>query len=487
MTNSAIYLRISADKGKATGETGLAVDRQEKDIRKMLSKKGWTAGKVYVDNDTTASGKKRRPAYEQMLEDFKNGQIQAISAWDLDRLWRVPSEFETLLELVDKQGLMLATVGGDADLSTDNGILYARIKVAVAADELRKRGARQRAKFAQDRESGKNHWRGRRPFGLELDGTLNQVEAQALRTIAEKLLDGATLASCVAWINEQGIKTTFGQEWVRTPLKRTLQHPRLIAKMEHEGELVPGNWEPVLEESTWLAVQQVLENRLIPQTKNTEKEYLLSGIATCFKCGAVAYGARMQRAAKGKAEQWVYRCSDRSAHFSKTMGRTDQYVIERTLALISVPGAEETYTSEASHTDISELRNKRAAELAEWAGWLTEAAEEGLKPSEYKKPRELHEKRLKAIDEAILEYERSALFSDLFSLSEKAETELRQAWDSLPLERRRRILRTVWESVTIEPTARGVRWNSKHIHLTPSEKSQELQGKQYEELLKILN
>ena len=479
----AIYTRISADK---TGDN-LAVDRQEVLIKADLKRRGFTAGKVYCDNSVSAtSATAKRPAYEAMIADWEGGQFQGIAAYDMDRLWRHPSQLEEIIDAADKKGLQLVTVAGDADLSTDNGRLFARIKAAVAKAETERRSQRQKDKFAQNRQQGKNFWKGRRPFGLELDGNLREVEAQALQTVAEKILDGATLASCVAWINEQGIKTTFDQEWTRTPLKRTLLHPRLVAKMEHEGELVEGNWKPVLDEATWVAVKQMLESRSIPQTKNTEKEYLLSGIATCFKCGAVAYGARIQREAKGRAEQWAYRCSDRSAHFSKTMNRTDTYVIERTLALISVPGAEETYTSEASQTDIKALRNKRVAELNSWSEWLTEAAEEGLKPSEYRKPRELHEARLKAIDEAILDYERNALFSDLFTLTEQAEQDLRNAWDDLPLERRRRVLRTLWKSIIIEPTARGVRWSEKHIHLEPTEKSHELQLKQYVELLKKL-
>ncbi|MHA7272572.1 recombinase family protein [Arthrobacter sp. TMT4-20] len=498
MTTSAIYLRISADKGKATGETGLAVDRQDAEIRKMLDRKGWKAGKVYTDNDLTASGAKRRPAYEQMISDFRTGEIQAISAWDLDRLWRVPTEFEALLQLVTDQGLMLATVGGDADLSTDNGILYARIKVAVAADELRKRAARQRAKFAQDREQGKNHWRGRRPFGLELDGSLNEREAEALQTVAGMILEGATLNKCVRWLNDEGVTTTFGGPWSRSPLKRTIMLPRLIGKMERnplskadiakikeeneklkkegkpipptpEPELVEGNWEPILEDSTWIAVRGILTNPAglrKSQTKHTEKDYLLSGVATCAKCGKKAYGTMLKRAKGNRVTAYAYRCADIAGHFSKTMDRTDKYVYESTMAMLMLPGAQGAYASVQTVNDLQSLREARAAELTYWEDWRKEAARERFPTDDYRLPREAHEGRLARINGELLSIERLEVIGidDTGALLEN--------WDSISLERKRSILRTVWKDIQIRSTGRGVRFSEDHIKLIPSAQTQ---------------
>ena len=170
MTTSAVYLRISKDKGLGTEDEGLAVDRQRKDIHKLLKAKGWEIGKEYLDNDVSASGKVPRPEYERMLADFEAGEIDAITAWKLDRLWRVPKELEHIIDLVEKTSLTVATVDSDIDLNTSQGRVMARVLTAFAQDELDKRSARQKAKFAQDREAGKDHWRGRRPFGLTLEG-----------------------------------------------------------------------------------------------------------------------------------------------------------------------------------------------------------------------------------------------------------------------------------------------------------------------------
>ena len=119
---AAIYLRQSEDRNGNM----LAVDRQREDCTKLCAERGW-ATTEYVDNDTSATAKKPRPAYQRMLADVQAGTIEAIVVWDLDRLYRQPRELEDLIDLADQKRLALATVSGDADLSTDMGRLVARI------------------------------------------------------------------------------------------------------------------------------------------------------------------------------------------------------------------------------------------------------------------------------------------------------------------------------------------------------------------------
>jgi DNA invertase Pin-like site-specific DNA recombinase len=469
MTTSAVYLRISKDKALGTESEGLAVDRQRKDIHKMLKAKGWKAGKEYLENDTSASGKVPRPEYQRMLADYAAGEFDAISAWDLDRLWRVPMEFEHLLTLVDKEGLRLATVGGEADLATDNGILYARIKVAVAASELSRRSARQKAKFAQDREAGKDHWRGRRPFGLTLEGKEVPEEADAIRAVAESVLDGGTISAGADYLNKAGIKTTFGGEWGRQPLRRTLMHPRLAGLREHNGELIEGNWDAVLERDTWEAVVAKLNTPGRAKPKRTDREYLLTGLITCAECGGKAYGIPTRKKLSSGVIKigYVYRCAN--THVSKSMVPTDNLVILKTLEALLSTDYEEV---EADKDALKALREARAHELKDWSDWQQEAADEGLRPSEIRPARERHETRLRDIEHRIAELEKVSLVR-MPTLDELAEStaddngqiELVFDWDALSLEKRRRLITTVWESITIHGQKKGARWDDSTIVL----------------------
>ncbi len=171
---AAVYLRQSVDR---LGDA-LAITRQRQDCLALCEKRGWTAHE-YVDNDKSAS-KGRRPAYESMLDDIRAGAIDAVVVWDLDRLHRRPMELEHFIDLADAKHLKLASVGGDADLSTDNGRLFARIKGAVARAEIERKSSRMKRAARQRAEAG--ICGGTRPFGYAESGNeFIECEAAALR------------------------------------------------------------------------------------------------------------------------------------------------------------------------------------------------------------------------------------------------------------------------------------------------------------------
>lgn len=471
MTTCAVYLRISKDKGLGTEDEGLAVDRQRKDIHKLLKAKGWKAGKEYLDNDVSASGKVPRPAYERMLKDFEAGEVDAIAAWKLDRLWRVPKELEHIIELVEKTSLTVATVDSDIDLNTGQGRVMARVLTAFAQDELDKRSARQKARFAQDREAGRNHWRGRRPFGLTLEGKEVPEEAQALRDIAESILDGGTISAGVELLNQRGILSTFNKPWQRQTLRRTLMLPRVAGLLEHDGELLPGNWDAVLDRDTWEAVCNIINTPGRAKPKKTEQEYLLSGLLTCGECGGRAYGIPTRKKLSDGSIRlgYIYRCA--LTHVSKSMRPTDDLVILKTLeALMSMDHKE----VEADKDALKALREARALELKNWHDWQQEAADEGLRPSEIRPHRERHEARLAELNRKIAELEKVSLVR-MPTLEELAEStadtegqiEMVFDWDALSLEKRRRLIETVWESITILATRKGARWDDKTVVMVP--------------------
>jgi len=81
---AAIYLRISQDR---TGEE-LGVERQRQDCEGVAARRGWDVQRVYVDNDTSAKGDKRRPAWEEMMTDVEAGRLDVIIGWTIDRTLR---------------------------------------------------------------------------------------------------------------------------------------------------------------------------------------------------------------------------------------------------------------------------------------------------------------------------------------------------------------------------------------------------------------
>ena len=186
---AAIYLRISLDREM----DGLAIDRQREDCEKLAQFRGWEIVETYVDQSISASDKtKKRPAYLRMVADYEAGLLDAIVCYDLDRLARQPRELEDWIDRAESRGLLLVTANGDADLGTDGGRMYARIKAAVARAEVERKGARQSRAHVQRARQGRPP-KGVCPMGYTTAGELIPHEAEAVRAIYAAFLRGDSL------------------------------------------------------------------------------------------------------------------------------------------------------------------------------------------------------------------------------------------------------------------------------------------------------
>lgn len=183
-TRCVIYLRISQDREA----DGLAIERQREDCENLARFKGWEVVKTYVDKSKSATDKASiRPAYEHMVTDYKTGGFSAIICYDLDRLTRQPRQLEDWIDAAEERGLALVTANGDADLSTDGGRMYARIKAAVARAEMERKAARQRLAHQQRARQGRPP-KGIRPLGYDKSGDQIHTEAKAVAAIYRAFL-----------------------------------------------------------------------------------------------------------------------------------------------------------------------------------------------------------------------------------------------------------------------------------------------------------
>jgi site-specific DNA recombinase len=319
--NVALYLRQSMDK--LADE--LVVTRQEAECRALCESRGWRVVAVYTDNDTSASAKSR-PDYERMPADYGTGKFQAVVAWDLDRLYRYPKQLEHLIDVAEKDGLTLATVGGDADLATDNGRLFARIKAAVARGEIERKGARQKAAARRRAVSGGRSWSSR-PLGITEDGTgLVEQEAEALRWAYQEVVRGGTFASIAREFNARGLRTTRDNEWTPTSLRPVLLNVRNIGRREYKGQDVgEASWPAIVDPGTFYSAVAVLRDA--PRGKGgSPRRNLLTGLVKCGRCGK---GMVAAQAGAGATKRKIYRCP--TGHLSTNADPLEVIVRKRAL------------------------------------------------------------------------------------------------------------------------------------------------------------
>jgi DNA invertase Pin-like site-specific DNA recombinase len=286
-----VYCRISLDR---SGD-GLGVDRQERLCRKLAADRGWPVAEIYVDNDKSAYSGKPRPAYGRMIRDIEAGLRDAVLCVDLDRLTRRPAELEAFMETADKQGIALANVSGDTDLSTSDGRFKARIMGAVARQESEKKGERV-SREAQQAASRGIARGSRRPFGFEDDlVTIRESEAALLRAAAQRLLDGGTTASIARDWNARQIPMPQGgtRGWSSTSIVPLLRNPRIMGARTYKGEVVVADaWPAILDRATFERLQARLRRTARP---GRPAKQLLSTIARCGNCGSPLWTSSRNR------------------------------------------------------------------------------------------------------------------------------------------------------------------------------------------------
>ena len=316
---AAIYTRISQDdelkearartreRANTSAETrGLAVKRQEADCRAKAEALGWDVVDVYTDNDTSASNGKKRPGFEQLLDDIAAGKIEAIVAYSSSRMYRRPADLQRLIDLARNPGIEIATiVSGKIDLDTADGRMLAGVLAQFDQSEIERMGERIRRKSAEIAAAGRPHGGGVRPLGyryeprrIEKDGTVtdgNYVvvpeEAEVVQGVVKGILEGRSMTSMVRELNERGLTTTKGARWTVPTMGKVIRNPVVAGLRTYKGTTVRGTWEPIItQEEQELASRMLTANhRGVMWAKGTKPKYLLSGLMRCAHCGGKLY------------------------------------------------------------------------------------------------------------------------------------------------------------------------------------------------------
>lgn len=310
---AAIYLRVSLD---ATGE-GLAVDRQREACLSIMAARGWKLADEYVDNSISATdAKKNRPGYNRLAADLEAGHFNALVCYDLDRLTRQPRQLEDWIDAADRGGLALVTANGEADLTTDAGRLFARIKLAVARSEVERKSVRQRDAAKQRSEIG------RPPLGVRLTGytpkgELVPDEAEIVRQVFTRFLDGEPLRGIARAFTDAGITTRHGKAWNPSTIRTILTNPRYAGRAVYQGQETGqrGAWTPIVTDEQYDATQAVLRDHGRRTQATTERKHLGSGLYLCAVCDLPVSAWSGGR----------YRCRP-GAHVNRAQGPVDDYV-----------------------------------------------------------------------------------------------------------------------------------------------------------------
>jgi hypothetical protein len=165
--------------------------------------------------------------------------------------------------------------------------------------------SRARVREAQDREArkGRRVGGGQRWFGYAriyanpdepnhkkrhiLREEINPVEAEAIRDAVVRVLDyGESVASIARDWTARGIKPVAAKQWWPTSIVGTLTSARLAGLREWQGKKYPTTqWQAIIDADTHERLVKLFGDPARRKHVVRAPAHLLSGIATCPKCG----------------------------------------------------------------------------------------------------------------------------------------------------------------------------------------------------------
>lgn len=462
---AGIYLRVSEDR---TGEE-LAVTRQGDDARALAARRDWTVAREYVDNDTSAAGKVRRPAFVVLIEDIRAGQLDAVIAWAFDRLCRSARDRLTLIEACRERNVIIALVrGSDLDLTTPSGRLTAGILGEVAQMEIDQKGDRTRRANLQAAEAGKPPG-GPVPFGFLPDRVTHHAEqAHAIVQAYGDLLAGASLAGIARRWNDQGLLSGRSRSrerdrgkqslWSAETLRVLLLNARNAGLREYKAELYPATWPAIVPEETWRAAVAVLTDPS-RRTAPPSTKRLLSGVALCGVCGSRLNAGTSRRTLSGET-YFAYRCRSSLGHVGRRGDLIDDFITDLVLHRLAQPDALERLRPQPPEVDVAALRAKATALRTKLETVALEFAEDdAVTPAQLRVMTRRIRDNLAEVEGALMEAGRVDILASLIGADDVAAT-----WeDDMDTDKQRAAIDALL-MIVVHPVGRGARvFNSETI------------------------
>jgi site-specific DNA recombinase len=287
----AIYTRVSTDYGLERDFNSLDAqhDAAQAYIRSQAHD-GWTQIRTRYDDGGFSGGSTDRPALQRLLSDIRDGKIDVVVVYKVDRLTRSLADFAKLVELFDSHRVSFVSVTQHFNTTTSMGRLTLNVLLSFAQFEREVTSERIRDKIAASKRKGL--WVGGMvPLGYESRDrkiVVQEEEAERVRAIFRRYLDLGSIGLLLPDLRKRRIVTKVrrlstgkirgGIPFTRGPLAYLLRNRFYIGEVVYKGQICPGEQPPILDRDLFDAVQAKLaEQRTTQQADRKPSGSLLVG------------------------------------------------------------------------------------------------------------------------------------------------------------------------------------------------------------------
>lgn len=297
----AIYTRKSTEDGLEQEFNSLDAQRLagENYIRSQVDE-GWEIIPDEYDDGGFTGGDMDRPALQRLMSNIKEGKIDCVVVYKVDRLSRSLLDFSRILETFDKHNVAFVSVTQQFNTANSMGRLMLNVLLSFAQFEREIISERTRDKIAAARRKGK--WVGGMPvLGYDVDPrgsklVVNDDEAVRVRTIFDLYLQHQSLITVIReldnrgwvskrWVTKKGVERG-GKTFTKTSLHKVLTNVTYRGKVRYKDEVHEGEHEAIVDPDIWQQVQTVMQRNGRTGGANVRNRFgaLLTGLLRCVTC-----------------------------------------------------------------------------------------------------------------------------------------------------------------------------------------------------------
>lgn len=305
----AIYKRVSTQEQALMG---YSLEEQERLLREACTNIGYEVHDVYSDSGISGKNITGRPEMKRMLNDAKEGKLDVVLCWKVNRLARNLLDLLEMANLLNKYNVAIKSYSEPFETETPQGKLQFHMMAAVG--EFERGTISQNVKMGMLARAREGKWNGGIVLGydvvktgLEIKGQtsrleVNAKEAEIIREIFAMYSKGKGYKAIANALNKKSCKSKKGNDFAVATIREILRNPVYIGKIRYNVRqdwnekrrkninpdpiIVDGEHEAIIDDVTWEKVQFNLSQSEGKPTRIYDGEYPLTGILRCPQCGA---------------------------------------------------------------------------------------------------------------------------------------------------------------------------------------------------------
>ena len=265
---------------------------------------------MYEDAGISAKDMEHRPAFKEMLADMKEGKINYIVAYKLDRVTRSVRDLEELISQLEQYNTYLVCDRDDVNTSTANGRFFVRMLTVLSQLEIEI--VSERTKFGLNGAIKSGHLPGTIPLGYKKDNNKKTVIDETTKDIVIRIfnmyLEGKSYQQIANILKEK--KVLAPKRWRDSHIQKILENRiymgdyeqyKRIGKVQGKEPIIYMNVvEPIISRAMWEEAQ--LQKKKNQRAYTRDRIYLFFQKLKCPKCRRIM----KCKGSGGKKKKYMY-------------------------------------------------------------------------------------------------------------------------------------------------------------------------------------